>query len=91
MPQANTQSRSKRNYRREYDSYQGKPEQIKRRAMRNAARREYEETHGDQSSKVDIDHRKPIVKGGRNDPDNLRAVDRNINRSFRRTKRAGMR
>lgn len=29
----------KRNYRKEYDSYQGQPEQIKRRAQRNAARR----------------------------------------------------
>lgn len=27
-----------RNYRREYDQYQGKPAQIKRRAERNAAR-----------------------------------------------------
>lgn len=30
---------SKRNYRKEYDEYQGKPEQKKRRAQRNAARR----------------------------------------------------
>lgn len=29
---------AKRNYRREYDEYQGKPEQVKRRAQRNAAR-----------------------------------------------------
>lgn len=29
----------KRNYRKEYDDYQGTPEQIKRRAQRNAARR----------------------------------------------------
>lgn len=28
-----------RNYKREYANYQGKPEQIKRRAQRNAARR----------------------------------------------------
>lgn len=27
-----------RNYRKEYDNYQGKPEQIKRRASRNKAR-----------------------------------------------------
>ena len=30
----------KRNYRREYDLYQGRPDQIKERASRNAARRE---------------------------------------------------
>lgn len=29
----------KRNYRKEYDEYQGKPEQKRRRAQRNAARR----------------------------------------------------
>ena len=29
----------KRNYRKEYDDYQGTPAQIKRRAQRNAARR----------------------------------------------------
>lgn len=28
----------KRNYRKEYDDYHGKPEQVKRRAGRNAAR-----------------------------------------------------
>lgn len=32
-------AKRKRNYRKEYDEYQGKPEQIKRRAQRNAARR----------------------------------------------------
>lgn len=31
-------ARKKRDYRREYDEFQGKPEQIKRRAQRNAAR-----------------------------------------------------
>jgi hypothetical protein len=31
--------RAKRNYRREYDSYHAKPEQKKRRATRNTARR----------------------------------------------------
>ncbi len=30
--------KKKRDYRKEYDEYQGKPEQIKRRAQRNAAR-----------------------------------------------------
>ena len=31
-------ARAKRDYKREYADYQGKPEQIKRRAQRNAAR-----------------------------------------------------
>lgn len=33
---------AKRNYRKEYDEYHGKPEQIKRRAQRNAARKSAE-------------------------------------------------
>ena len=33
-----------RNYRKEYDNYQGKPEQKKRRAMRNKVRRELTRT-----------------------------------------------
>lgn len=33
-------ARRKRDYRKEYDEYQGKPEQIKRRADRNKARRQ---------------------------------------------------
>lgn len=37
----------KRNYRKEYDDYQGTPEQIKRRAQRNAARRKLGLKKGD--------------------------------------------
>jgi hypothetical protein len=42
-------------------------------------------------SKKDIDHIKPIVKGGsENAASNLRAVSQHKNRSFKRTKGAGM-
>lgn len=81
----------RRNYRKEYRNYQGKPEQIKRRAMRNAAHRLYERKNGQVSSRTDIDHIKPIVKGGGNAPSNLRASSRSANRSFRRTRTARMR
>ena len=37
----------KRNYRKEYDDYQGTPEQIKRRAQRNAARKKLGLRKGD--------------------------------------------
>jgi hypothetical protein len=37
----------KRDYRKEYDEYQGKPEQIKRRAARNAARKKLGLKKGD--------------------------------------------
>lgn len=80
-----------RNFRAEYDNYQGTPEQIKKRAMRNAARREMEKKglvrKGDGK---DVDHRTPIAKGGGNGAGNLRAVPKSVNRSFPRTKRAGM-
>jgi len=38
----------------------------------------------------DVDHKHPIVKGGGNGGGNLRAVPKSVNRSFPRTKRAGM-
>lgn len=83
------QSRSKRDYTREYANYQGRPEQIANRSMRNQARREYEKKHGDLASNVDVDHVKPIIKGGKNEG-NLRAMERSSNRSFKRTRTAKM-
>ncbi len=80
-----------RNYEAEYRNYQGKPAQIKRRAARNAARAEYIKEHGKSSVRgKDVDHKKPIVKGGTNASSNLRAVSVHNNRSFKRTKKAGM-
>lgn len=75
-----------RDYRREYDLYHGKPEQIKRRNERERARREYEKAHGDLPSNVDVDHIKPMSKGGTSAMSNLRAVPKSANRSFARTK-----
>ena len=80
-----------RDYRSEYDKYQGTPEQIKARAQRNAARREMEKKgvvrKGDGK---DVDHKRPISKGGGNGAGNLRAVPASQNRSFPRTRNAGM-
>lgn len=88
------QSRSKRqvtrNYSSEYKNYQGTPEQIANRGMRNAARREYEQANGSLPSDVDVDHRQPIVKGGDNSMSNLRDRPRSSNRSFKRDRKAGM-
>jgi hypothetical protein len=84
------QSRSKRDYTREYANYQGKPEQIHNRSLRNQARRAYEKKHGNLPSSVDVDHVKPLIKGGDNRDSNYRARDRSDNRSFRRTKSARM-
>lgn len=74
-----------RDYAKEYANYQGTEEQKKKRAMRNAARREAERKglvrKGDGK---DIDHKTPISKGGGNHKSNLRAVPASQNRSFPR-------
>jgi hypothetical protein len=80
-----------RDYKQEYANYQGTPEQIANRTKRNAARRTMEKkgvvSKGDGK---DVDHKTPIAKGGGNGGGNLRAVPKSVNRSFPRTKRAGM-
>lgn len=80
-----------RDYKQEYQNYQGKPEQIKNRAMRNSARAEAAKkglvSKGDGK---DVDHVRPIVKGGGNGAGNTRVVSKSANRSFARTKGAGM-
>ena len=80
-----------RDYKKEYANYQGKPEQIENRTKRNAARATMEKKglvrKGDGK---DVDHRTPIAKGGGNGSGNLRAVPKSQNRSFARTRTAGM-
>jgi hypothetical protein len=74
-----------RNYRREYDEYQGKPEQIKNRAKRNAARAEMiKEGRAKKGDGKDVDHRMPLSKGGSTGRKNLRVVDKHTNRAFKR-------
>ena len=80
-----------RNYRKEYDNYQGKPSQIKNRAKRNAARAEASKAgrvrKGDGK---DVGHKRALIKGGGNSPSNTKIQTKSANRSFKRTKRAGM-
>lgn len=77
-----------RDYKKEYENYHSKPEQKKNRALRNAARREMAERgmvrKGDGK---DVDHRKPLDRGGSNDSSNLRVQDRSKNRGFARDSR----
>lgn len=75
-----------RNYKREYELYQGKPEQIANRSNRNKARRAFEKANGDLPSTVDVDHVQPLSKGGTSARGNLRAVPAKENRSFARAK-----
>lgn len=78
----------KRQYGRELQwEKDSKPQRVKQRAQRNAARatlmNEGKVKKGDGK---DVDHKKPISKGGGNARNNLRAVAAAKNRSFPRTK-----
>ena len=80
-----------RNYRNEYDKYQGSEEQKKKRAKRNAARRVMEkEGKVSKGDGKDVDHKTPMAKGGGNSKSNLRVTSKAKNRSFARTKNAKM-
>jgi hypothetical protein len=81
----------KRDYKREYEEYHADDKQKKNRAKRNAARRELEKEgvvrKGDGK---DVDHKRPLSKGGGNGRSNLRAVEASKNRSFARTRNGKM-
>lgn len=81
-------AKKKRNYKKEYANYQGKPEQIKRRAKRNAARRKLEkEGKVHKGDGKDVDHKD--TNPNNNGRSNLRVQSKSSNRSFPRTKSAG--
>ena len=72
----------------EYDKmYGARPEQKKRRAMRNAARRKMEEKglvhKGDGK---DVDHKRMLRDGGTNSTSNLRVVSAEKNRGWKKGK-----
>lgn len=69
--------KKKRNYKKEYRDYHSKPQQKKNRAKRNKARSTMGLKVGD---KREVDHKKPLSKGGSNGKGNLRAVSRKTNR-----------
>lgn len=66
-----------RDYRKEYDDFHGKPAEIKKRAARNKARREAGLKNGDGK---EVDHKKPLSKGGSNGKSNIRVTTRHTNR-----------
>ena len=76
-----------RNYRKEYDNYQGTAKQKKARARRNAVRRLFERLgkvkKGDGK---DVSHKDNNTKNKK--MSNLRFQSRSKNRSFARTKKA---
>jgi hypothetical protein len=71
-----------RNYRKEYDNYQGQPEQIKKRAERVKARRLMEkEGKAHKGDGKDVDHVNPLRSGGSTTINNLRMRSKKTNRS----------
>lgn len=68
---------SSRDYAKEYREFHGKPEEIKRRSMRNKARRKKGLKKGDPR---EVDHKTPLSKGGTNSRKNLTIKSRSANR-----------
>jgi 5-methylcytosine-specific restriction endonuclease McrA len=70
-----------RDYKKEYREYHGKPSQIRNRSMRNKARRlAIKDGRARKGDGMEVDHKKPISKGGTNHRSNLRIVSRATNR-----------
>lgn len=76
------QSKAKQKY---DTAYEARPEQVKKRMMRNEARAALEKkgvvSKGDGK---DVDHKRPLGAGGGNSADNLRAITEKQNRGWRR-------
>ena len=74
-----------RDYKRENKVTKSKPKNIKKRVLRNKARRMLERAglvkKGDGKH---VDHKKPLSKGGSNNRSNLRVRDGKKNSSFAR-------
>lgn len=70
-----------RNYRREYDKFHSSPKAKKDRAARNRAR-----ARAEKAGKVrkgdgkEVDHKRPLSRGGSNGRSNTRVVSRRVNR-----------
>lgn len=77
-----------RNYRREYDVYQGTEEQKKNRAKRNGARAQLAKAgRVRKGDGMDVDHVHGVAAG--NDASNLRVQTKSNNRSFARDTTGG--
>jgi hypothetical protein len=79
-----------RNYRSEYDSYQGSEQQKKNRAQRNAARAKMVKAgKAKKGDGKDVAHVKAFDKGGTN-KDGVRVVSKSANRSFKRDSKGNL-
>lgn len=82
MPYKNPKDR---NYKHEHELEMQKPKARELRADRQRARREMDK-EGVVRKGNDIDHKKPLSKGGSNDKANLRLIDPETNRAFSQAK-----
>ena len=82
MPYKNPKDRD---YKHEHELEMQKPKARKLRAERQKARRALDAKGVDRTGK-DIDHKKPLSKGGSNASDNLRLIDPEVNRAFSQKK-----
>ena len=81
----------KRDYKKQYENYDGKDSVKKDRAKRNGARRMLErEGKVSKGDGKDVDHKKPLSKGGSKARSNLRVLSASSNRSFARKKNGAM-
>ena len=78
-------ARPKRNYRKEYDRYHARPEQVKRRTSRNAARNKLKKAGVSVAGK-DVAHRNGNPRDNRRT--NLAVKPVSKNRSYARTRNA---
>lgn len=79
MPYKNPEDRAS------YPAYDQKPAVKKKRAARNKARRMLEaEGVVSKGDGKDVDHKKPLSKGGTTTRSNLKAVPASKNRTFKR-------
>jgi len=75
----------KRDYKQEYANYDGTEAVKKKRAQRNKARRMLErEGVVHKGDGKDVDHKKPLSKGGTTTRSNIRVKDASANRSYKR-------
>jgi hypothetical protein len=71
-------------YQKEYNA---RPEEVKKRVMNNAARREaLEEGRVKKGDGKDVAHKKALDNGGSNGKSNLKVEDRSSNRGWRKGK-----
>lgn len=82
-----------RNYSAELEwEKENKPQRVKERSRRNAARAlMMEEGRAYKGDGRDVDHKKPLSKGGGNGRANLRVIDASKNRSVKRKKDGSLR